>query len=360
MKKALVKSKSLSSKFPEYFPRHSDEDERPTDEETLQFYSSTNKLIEKEIEALKYNLKEAEQDVVTLKSNNILRSRSSIEELMDDDFENTVNDEIVYQSTNEYSAVNETNQGDEEELKNQLKALSRDIMYTKTEMSCIRAEEEYYKDQIDILNEAFLYLLQSKDQKNKEGDKQSIDFERIITDSLKLSIDLTLENLNTSKNSKIDTKERRNKNFVRTRQHYAMSGSQCNGLFSIEQVERILKTLRREKKYLDDTNLQVWSKILEKLLIELLDKYNDKSLCNQNQEKKRNTLIKRIRHLEKFGCSDETSPNLLDESQENQGGVVPHLARSKGNSDFDEDVKIDFEQPISLINPNYIPPSDQI
>ena len=64
--------------------------------------------------------------------------------------------------------------------------------------------------------------------------------------------------------------------------------------------------------------------------------------------------------MEKFGCSDETNPNLLEESQENQGGVVPNLGRSKGNSDFDEEVKIDFEQPISLINPNYIPPSDQI
>ena len=331
------------------------------DDETLQFYSSTNKLIEKEIEALKYNLKEAEQDIMTMKSNNVLRSRMSLEEFNDDEFENNVNDEIVYQSTNENDDMNEMNQADEENLRNKLKVLSRDIMYTKKEMSCIRAEEEYYKDQIDILNEAFLYLLHPKGQINEKDDKQSIDFERIITDSLKLSIDLTLENLNTSKNPKTnDTKERRNKNFVKTRQHYAMSGSQCNGLFSLEQVERILKTLKREKKYLDDTNLQVWSKILEKLLIELLDKYNDKSLCNQNQEKKRKTLIKRIRHLEKFGCSDETNPNLLDESQENHGGVVPNLGRSKGNSDFDEEVKIDFEQPISLINPNYIPPSDQI
>ena len=30
------------------------------------------------------------------------------------------------------------------------------------------------------------------------------------------------------------------------------------GLFSIGQIERILKILKREKKYLDEPNLQIW------------------------------------------------------------------------------------------------------
>ena len=66
MRRSVVKSHSLSNEFQEYFSLHSDEDDKEINDELLQFYSSTNKLMEKEIEALKCNLKEAEQDIVTL------------------------------------------------------------------------------------------------------------------------------------------------------------------------------------------------------------------------------------------------------------------------------------------------------
>ena len=177
---------------------------------------------------------------------------------------------------------------------------------------------------------------------------------------MKLFNELNLEQSNSSKSGTINRKERKGKAVIRSRQRFSIPGSQSQGLFSIEQVERILKTLKREKKYLDETNLQVWSKFLEKLLIELLQKFHDKSLYTQNQEKKGKALTQRIRYLEKFCVSEKTNESVIDESRTNSSVLIPHMVRSKESSNYDEDVKIDFEQPISLINPNYVPPSDQI
>ena len=361
MRRSVVKSHSLSNEFQEYFSLHSDEDDKEINDELLQFYSSTNKLMEKEIEALKCNLKEAEQDIVTLKSNQTELSYINEKSSEDVDLRNNDITEIRYPSAKDNDAEIKTQEDQEEKQLNQLKALSRDIMYTKKEMLCIREEEKYYKNHIDILNEVFLHLLESKSGNKAEDREKLIDFERILTDSLKHSTELNLEKIDLSKIPYIDKKERRSRKAARGWQHrYGMSGCNSQGLFSIDQVERILKTLKREKKYLDETNLQVWSKILEKLLIELLQKYYEKSLCNQNQDKKRRSLNKRLRYLEKLCCPDDCNQSLIDESQSNADVFDLQLVRTKGNSDFDEDVRIDFEQPISLINPNYIPPSDQI
>ena len=360
MKKPLVKSHSLSSKFKEYFPLHSDEDEEGKEDEVLDFYASTNKLIEKEIEALKYNLKEAEQDIETLKSNNVKKSKIGLKDPEDDDSDNNPNDKIQKYSSNKDNIGQEMPQDDNEDLKRHLKALSRDIMYTKKEMLCIKEEEEYYKNQIDILNEVFSYLLEPKLKSRTDDCKKLIDLEAVFTDSLKHFNELNLEQSTLSKSGTFGRKQRQNKALVRSRQRFSIPGSHSQGLFSVEQVERILKTLKREKKYLDETNLQVWSKFLEKLLIELLQKFHDKSLYTQNQEKKRKALTQRIRYLEKFCLSDKTKDDVINESRTNPNVLIPHLIRPKESSNYDEDVKIDFEQPISLINPNYIPPSDQI
>ena len=361
MRRSVVKSHSLSNEFQEYFSLHSDEDDKEINDELLQFYSSTNKLMEKEIEALKCNLKEAEQDIVTLKSNQTELSYINTKNSKDVELENNGITEIRYHSTKDNDADIKTQEDQEEKQLNQLKVLSRDIMYTKKEMLCIREEENYYKNQIDILNEVLLHLLESKSGKKTENWEKLIDFERILTDSLKLSTELNLENIDLSKVPHIDKKERRSRKAARGWQHrYGLSGCNSQGLFSIDQVERILKTLKREKKYLDETNLEVWSKFLEKLLIELLQKHHDKSLCNQNQDKKRRSLNKRLRYLEKLCCLDDSNQSHIDESQSSADVFDLQLVRTKGNSDFDEDVRIDFEQPISLVNPNYIPPSDQI
>ena len=361
MKKTLAKSQSLSNEFQEYFSLQSDEDDKGVDDEVLEFYSSTNKLIEREIEAMKLNLQEAEQDIVTLRSNRTEAPNFDLKDSVDVDLENIDTSEIKWFSTTDKDIEEQAQEDEEEHLLRKLKAISRDIRYTKNEMLCVKEEEEYYKNHIDILNEVFLYLLEPKSGKGTDTCKQFIDFERAFTDSLKLSNELNFETTNVPRSSNIDRKDRKTKKVVRARQHrYGMPGSNSLGLFSVEQVERILKTLKREKKYLDENNMEVWSKILEKLLIELLQKYDDKAVCNQNQEKKRKSLIKRLRYLEKFCCPNGSNENQVDESQTNSEVFDPYLARTKASLDVDEEVSIDFEQPISLINPNYIPPSDQI
>ena len=67
----------LSPELHEYlYPKHSSEDEIV--KETLTFHKSTNRLIQKEIDALRSHVQEAEQDMATLKEHNIQAVPDSI------------------------------------------------------------------------------------------------------------------------------------------------------------------------------------------------------------------------------------------------------------------------------------------
>merc|ERR1712150_62719 len=103
----------------------------------------------------------------------------------------------------------------------------------------------------------------------------------------------------------------------------------------------------------DETSLQIWFEFLEKLAIVLLQKLIDKTLLLKNQEQKGTTLEKRIDCLKNSRClenSDEDT-TALDSSTKNESHPICALSQSLQG----DDLKVDFEQPISLINPNYIP-----
>ena len=318
--------------------------------------------MKKEIETLKYHVKEAEQDIIALKANEsngnsiILKSEDEFEEdkMNNGKFETTEKGFFDYQNVGL----------EEKQLMNQIKDLSRDILGTKKEMDSLRKEEEYYKNNVEILNEIFLHLLDlDSDEKEKFLHfERHIDIERVFADNHKISKALNIEN-DSSKPNTTDKKEAKNK-MISTRRVFGTKSPFSHGLFSFEQIEMILRTLKREKKYLDETNLQVWSKFLEKLVIVLLQNFSDKERHLQSQEKKGKTLNERIHYVEKYCHSDESnsskkSAKTYTFERKFSLPTITEALQVGGSSSHDE-VKIDFEQPVSLINPNYIPPSDQI
>ena len=358
LKKQSSTINSMPRNFQDYFRPDPDEEE---EEEALNFYKTTNKLMEKEIETLKYHVKEAEQDITALQVNETNGNST----LMEPEYEfeegkikcckidSTENDFFDYQKVGL----------EEEQLKNQIRDLARDILGTKKEMDNLKKEEEYYKNQVEILNQIFLHVLDldSDEKENILGIERHIDIERVFADSDKISKSLNIENDNSEHNMS-GRKEAKDK-MISTRRVFGATSAFSHGFFSIEQAEMILRTLKREKKYLDETNLQVWSKFLEKLVTVLLQKLNDKERQLQTQEKKGRTLKERINYLEKYCHSDESDSYKKSATScnfERQSSLPASTIFQLGGSSECEEVKIDFEQPVSLINPNYIPPSDQI
>ena len=115
--------------------------------------------------------------------------------------------------------------------------------------------------------------------------------------------------------------------------------------------------------YLDKTNSVILSNYLQKVALVLLETLSEKVELCRNQEKTHSTLCGWARHLERE-CEKSGLP--LNEKGDHLpiGLDQPYRSRPPATQFIEtlhyEDIKVDFEQPISLVNPNYIPPSDQI
>ena len=341
----------MSPELHEYlYPKQSSDDEIV--EETLTFYKSTNRLIQKEIDALRSHVQEAEQDMATLKDNNIQAIPDSISGQKT--LEDTPYEECEFDLAADMVGRDQSENPDDDHLRNQIKDLSKDILNTKKEMKKLKCDEECYKEQVDIVNQIFLCLLSSNNDGVKiQSDYEAYcDLERTFADSCKLTRDLEEELQYSTK-----TKGRRKGETVKTPSIQRIIGaheSYSYGLFSIGQIERILKILKREKKYLDEPNLQIWFEFLEKLAVVLLQKLIDKTLLLKNQEQKGTTLEKRIDCLKNSRCLENSDKDTMALDSSTKHECYPSQSLQG------DDLKVDFEQPISLINPNYIPPSDQI
>ena len=342
----------MSPELHEYLhPNDSSDDEKV--EETLSFHKSTNRLIQKEIDALCSHIQEAEQDIATYwKDNNTeaVPDTLSGQKTLDD----TSYERCEFDQATDMVSKDQSKNLDDDCLRNQIKDLSKDILNTKKEMKRLKCDEECYKEQVDIINQIFLRLLSPNNNGiNSQSDYDVYcDLERTFADSCKLTIDLEEEFKHP-----IKRKGRRKGEKVKTpniQKIMSVHESYSYGLFSIGQIERILRILKREKKYLDEPNLQIWFEFLEKLAVVLLQKLIDKTLLLKNQEQKGTTLEKRIDCLKNSRCVENSDENTmtLDSSTKNECYSSQSLQG--------DDLKVDFEQPISLINPNYIPPSDQI
>ena len=345
----------MSPELHEYLhPNDSSDDEKV--EEALTFHKSTNRLIKKEIDALCSHIQEAEKDIATYwKDNNTEAFPDTISgpTTLDD----ASHEKCLFGLTSDMVDMvsnDESENSDDASLRNQIKDLSKDILNTKKEMIKLKWDEECYKEQVDIINQILLRLLSPNHNGiNRQSDYEVYcDLERTFADSCKLTIDLEEE----FKHS-IKRKGRKKGEKFKTpniQKIISVHESYSYGLFSIGQIERILKILKREKKYLDEPNLQIWFEFLEKLALVLLQKLIDKTLLLKNQEQKATTLEKRIDFLKnsRYQENSDEDTMALDSSTKNE--CYP------GQTLQGDDLKVDFEQPISLINPNYIPPSDQI
>ena len=301
-----MNGRHASSSFQEYFSLEAAEKD-DNDENSLELYTSTNRLIEREIEVLKCHVLEAEKDIITLTANetNLQPDFSSDDSNDGNMSENKIQTKL---SGIEY----EPSKSEEIRLNLQIKDLLKDISDTKKEMERLKDEEEYYKNQVECSNQVFLHVLglDFDYKKHVNNYNLGLDLERLFADSYKLSQDLQKENEISPKNMKHKWTVRASK-----RQKFlSVADAYSYGWFSIEQIERILRMLKREKKYLDETNLHLMSKVLEKLAVVLLHKLADKKTDNIFQE---NTNYHPEKFLEQQN-NIQTNGNSKDITQNDQ------------------------------------------
>ena len=163
-------------------------------EETLTFHKSTNRLIQKEIDALRFHVQEAEQDMATLKDNIIQDIPDTIPGQKS--LEDTSYERCEFDQSSDMGSKDESENSDDASLRNQIKDLSKDILNTKKEMKRLKCDEECYKEQVDIVNQIFLRLLSSNNNginKSKSDYEAYCDLERTFADSCKLGRDLEEE-----------------------------------------------------------------------------------------------------------------------------------------------------------------------
>ena len=231
-------------------------------------------------------------------------------------------------------------------------------------MNDTKEEAGYFKVYADILNHLFLFVLNLRSNVHTEGlneSRQIIDLEYMLRENCKLSRQLQTETKN-SRTKKEDMKSAKLTASQFSIRHFAAEGAP-HGLFPLVQVERTLRIIKHEKMYLDKTNSVILSNYLQKVALVLLETLNEKVELSRNQEKIHSTLCGWARHLERqceksglpMNDKEDHLPISIDRRYHSSPPAIQFIETLHC-----EDIKVDFEQPISLVNPNYIPPSDQI